>query len=301
MPECYTNANIATQALMRSGFTVASYPALLAGANGPDPFFLYHYQKKRVHPNLRSLGARLQHEDTGLFLVTLLHNATTPVQQSYALGFITNYAASCTLNPYIAAMCAPGGPYEMNNGSFIMATALDSDIYFRDYKTRSVPVHAGTPVLITEELAQVTNLLRSTLLDVYGKDIQQVVLANMFHDNLRAHRLLTSRGGFHRLRLRVLSPRRPAKYGGPLVLRAQPGQRLKRLPQSWKNPYTHEEMNLTLEEVLAIAEQTAAACVAAAMRYLRGEVTEAQLADIIGNNDYFTGTPCKLEAGKQNG
>ncbi len=300
MPDCYTNVFLGIQALMRSGYTIASQPAFIAGANGADPFFMYQYYRKNASPNMRVLGARLQRESTGAFLLALLHNATTSVQQSYALGFVTNYTTSCTLNPYIAAMTATDMPYNEHLGAFRLATALDSEIYFRNYKTLSVPLHAGTPVLITEELAQVTSLLRNVLMLVYGQDISQVVLADMFHDNLNIRRMLSTSGMLNKFRTRFVFPKYSALYGGPLSCKSQPGERLKSLPKNWKNPHTGEEMNLTLNEVLALAEQTGGICVNAAEQYLLGELDEHQLLDIIGNNNYITGMPAKAKKRKLN-
>ena len=71
---------------------------------------------------------------------------------------------------------------------------------------------------------------------------------------------------------------------------------LRRLPDAWINPYTGEEMALTLPEVIALAEQTGAICLTAAMRYWLGTFSEDKLAAVLGNNQYHTGLPCKGDA-----
>lgn len=293
MPESYTHVYIATQALMRSGNTVASLPAFIAGANGPDPLFHYHMWKRRRKPNLPALAARMHHEKTGAFLLALVRGATTPVQQSYVLGFITHYTTDCTLYPYIAAYSGQHEPYKGSTGRFSMAASIDSELYYTNYKTRQVPLHAGTPVLITEELAQVTKLLREAIEEVYGYEIPLLALADAFHDNMTIRRMMISKSSFNKLLCRAIQPSNASKYGGPLTVRMQPAPPLRRLPKTWRNPYTGEESELTLSEVLAVAEQTGAVCVTAVMHSWLGSLDDDKLASILANNDYYTGLPCK--------
>lgn len=293
MPECYTHVHIATQALMRSGNTVASLPAFIAGANGPDPLFNFQLWKRRRKPNLPALAARMHHEKTGDFLLALIRGATTPAQQSYVLGFITHYTTDCTLYPYIAAMSAPSQPYKEHDGRYLLAASIDAELHYRHYKTRLVALNAGTPVLITDELAQVCHLLREAIDAVYGYDVSLLALADAFHDNRSIRRLLLSKTGAKRFLYRLAQPAKASKYGGPLAARMQPAAPLRRLPQLWVNPYSGEEANLTFDEVLAVAEQTGAVCVTAAMHSWLGSLSDEKLAVILGSNDYYTGLPCK--------
>lgn len=293
MPDCYTHVYVATQALMRSGLTVASTPAYMAGANGPDLFFMYQAHKKMPKPNLRALAAKMHREKTGDFARALISNAVTPVQQSYTLGFITHYTTDCTLNPYIAAMAGEGMPYNEKLGRCKMENALDSKIYFDLYKTRCVALHAGTPVLITQDLSQVCTLLRDAIKEVYEVELPLVVLADAFHENVKMRKKLYSSTGFKRFFRRLFETERPEKYGAPLSCRMQPAPKLRRLPEKWVNPYTSEEMDLNLDEVLSLAVQTGAVCITAAMHYWLGRLTDEKLISVLGNNNYCTGLPCK--------
>ena len=292
MPECYTHVYLANQALRRSGNTVGSFPAFTAGANGPDPLYNYHIWKKKRTPDLPALAARMHRENTGVFLLSMIRYATTPVQQSYVLGFVSHYAASCTLNPYMDAMSQKGYPFNIPNGRWIMGASLDSTLYYRDYKTLTVPLHAGTPVLITDDLAQVSSLLRQAVSEAYEMDVPLLALADAFHDNMMLHKLMISRTRMKKPILSLMVPKDSELYGGPFTARMQPARRLPRLPQDWANPYTGEAMALLLDEVLAVAEQTGAICIAAVMRYWLGELDENTLITVLGNNDYFTGLPC---------
>lgn len=293
MPECYTHVYLANQALMRSGNTVASIPAFIAGANGPDPLYMYYIWKKNRKPNLPALAYKMHHQDTGAFLLALLRGATTPVQQSYALGFVSHYVTDCTLNPYIDAMASKGFPFAVPNGRWLMGAALDSTLYYRDYRTLQVPLHAGTPVLITDDLAQVITLLRDAFAEVYGLDIPLLALADAYHHNSFIRKMLISKSHLKAPVLRLMQKGRAVRYGGPFTARMQPAKKLPRLPQNWTNPHSGDEMKLLLDEVLALAEQTGAICLRAAVRYWLGELSEEKLAATLGNNDYTTGLPCK--------
>lgn len=292
MPECYTHSYIATRALMRGGSVAASFPAFLAGANGPDPLFAYHAWKRKPEPNLEALAKRMHREKAGTFLTTLVQLAMTPAQQSYALGFLSHYAADCVLNPYVSAMSLKGAPYGMQRGYQWMQSAIDSQLYYQDYRTRLVPLHAGTPVLITDDLAQVTSLLRDAVLQAYGMDVPPVALADTFHNNLTVRKFLISPHGGKKFLARVMEPVLFGKKGGDKILsRMQPAKPLKKLPATWTNPYTHEETNVTLEELILLAEQVGAGYIVAALEFWLGNIDGAQLATVVGDNNYYTGLP----------
>lgn len=297
MAECYTNVQCALQALMRSGHTVASMPAFIAGAAGPTPLYMYYKWKKKRKPDLPLLAEKMHHEKTGAFLFALIQQAATPTQQSYVMGYIAAYSTSCTLNPYINAISAEGMPYSMPNGEYTLAAVLDSELYHRDYNTRSVPVTAVASVLIGEELAQVAALLRGCIEEVYGQSIPLLALADVFHHNYLVRRLMCGQGFMPKARLRRMQRGARTLYGGPLLCRMQPAPKLHSLPQNWENPYTGEKMNLTLNEVLTLTQQTSAVCVTAVVRYWLGQLLEEKLLKVLGNNDFITGIPCETSVG----
>lgn len=292
MPECYTHCYVASQALMRSGKVVTSHPAFLAGANGPDPLYAYQALKKDRAPDLTTMAKRIQCEKTGAFLSTLVQLSMTSIQQSFTLGFLSHYAADCVLHPYVAAMSVKGMPYGGEKGNIFLESAIDSYLYYRDFKTYLVPLHAGTPVLITEDLAQVTSLLHESILQVYGVDIPAVALADTYHSNLNARKFMISKHGFKKAVAAVMEPMFFGK-NSRYTIRAhmQPAKPLKKLPNHWENPYTHEAADATLEEMLMLAEQAGASLILAAMEFWLGNIDAAQLSAALGDNNYFTGLP----------
>ncbi len=293
MSECYTHIHTAMQALMRSGYTVASTPAFMAGACGANPFYMYRILKRKRNHDLASVANRIRSENTGKFLRTLISYASTPTQQSYALGFISHYTTECTLSPYIAAMCEEGGPYNEEHGAFILANSIDSTLYYENFKTYTVPLHASTPVLITDELASVCVLLRNSIAKVYGVYIPILALADAFHDNVTVRNMMFSKPKIKSIYLKLSEPKKMPDGVGPLSCRTQPAPSLRHLPDTWTNPFSGETMNLTLSEVVALAQQTAAVCISAAMGNWLGTLEDGKLSTILGNNDYSTGMPCK--------
>ena len=299
MPECYTHCHVATCALMRSGQMVASLPAFLAGANGPSPFTLYRPGKKQQTHDLPALAARLHHETPGLFLNNLVRLAVTPIQQSYALGYLSHYATDCVVHPYIDAMCAPGAPYHIRQGRGWMRISMDSALYFQNYRTRLVPLHVATPVLVTEELAQVTSLLQGTLRQTYGVELPLVELADIYHNLLPRRRGQISRYGVRKFLAGIVEFCRYGSKGkGVLTSRMQPGPPLKPLPSAWRNPYTREEKNQTFDEIIMEAIEASAICISGAMRLWLGKITPEQMEIVLGDNDFYTGLPC-VYAGEQ--
>lgn len=294
MPECYTHTSLANRALMRSGQIVSSFPAFMAGANGPNPFYFHQKPGKRRGVDFPALAERMHREDTGRFLNTLVGLAATPIQQSFVLGFLSHYAVDCVMHPFIDAMCAPGGPYHMRRGHEWMEISLDSTLYYQNYRTYLVPLHTATPVLVTEELAQVTSLLHSAILQTYGLDLPPVALADSYHNLLRVRRALISRWGIKKALAVVPEKLLWGKKGeGTLRSHMQPGPPLKPLPATWQNPATGEEKTDTLEEMLSQAMEASAICISGTMRFWLGKITAEQLAIVLGDNDYYTGQPSK--------
>ncbi len=294
MPDSYTHASIALQALLCAKQGVASLPCYLAGAGGPDPLAFYQFWRRKRHPDLAALADRIHREHTGKFLSALLENSITPQQQSYTMGFLTHYATDCTLNPYISAM-GDAGFYQNKLGRIGFETALDSELFYRSYRSRTVPLYAATPMLLSDDLAQVAALLRESILATYGQDIPTVDLADAYHENVQMRKSMISPRGGRKAWLRLSAPLRVGHLrAAQLVARVQPGAPLPHLPENWKNPYLGEEMHLTFDEVLVLAEQTGAACILAAMRYWLGEIDEDKMARILGDNNYYTGRPASL-------
>ena len=128
MPEGYTHVRTANRAAALAQLEIAHPAAFACGANGPDIFFCYRAWKsgEKRGENLPELGSRMHDENTGAFLRALVKYAATPAQRSYALGFLSHYAADCTVHPYVVCVTGEGGPYAGPGGHGYFEIAVDT-------------------------------------------------------------------------------------------------------------------------------------------------------------------------------
>ncbi len=204
MPEGYTHVRTAHKAAEAIHYKIQCPAAFAAGANGPDSFFCYEVWKKRAkrHYDLPGLGNRMHEEKTGAFLRSLCANVKTRPQVEYALGFLSHYAADTVVHPFIYAMCKPGCPYAGKGGHGYLEIALDSTLHAEDTGSSLVPVEDVSPLPTGAELADVTALLHTCLLETYGEDIPVEYLADAF---------------WHTYRLRGLFPQPPRRAQGAVL------------------------------------------------------------------------------------
>ena len=200
MPEGYTHVRTAHKAAEAIHYKIQCPAAFAAGANGPDSFFCYEVWKKRSkrHYDLPGLGNRMHEEKTGAFLRSLCANVKTRPQVEYALGFLSHYAADTVVHPFIYAMCKPGCPYAGKGGHGYLEIALDSTLHAEDTGSSLVPVEDVSPLPPGAELADVTALLHTCLLETYGEDIPVEYLADAFWHTYRLRGLFPSRHGVRR-------------------------------------------------------------------------------------------------------
>lgn len=295
MPECYTHTVIAFQAMEYARQVVPCEKAFIAGANGFDIFKYYKPSNKKQNQVFQKLRKRLQTEKTGEFLKGIVSLATTPEQQSYVLGFVTYYAADCIMNPFIKAMCESEMPYHQKNGVLWLESSIDTWLAKKNINDTVAPLEDRISDLCGEELAQIVNLLRGCVLQVYGLDIPAVKFADSFHGALKVRKKLTSKrmgGKFLALKHLRLFPWKSMNY---LKSLSQPAPELKTLPEIWQNPYSKVEYNVSLDALLKQAAQGASVCVQTTIQYWLGEISLVELEAVLGNNNYKTGLPIEIE------
>lgn len=295
MPECYTHSVIAFQAMARSAQVVSMPQGFMAGANGLQIFGYYKASNKAKNTKFKSIAARMAQEKTGDFLLYLVQNAQTPELQSYTLGFIAHYATCCIMNPYISAMCKEGQPYSMANGKQWLLSSIDSMLALRDFKTRIPPLELSVPLLVGDELAQISSFLHEAIKEVYGIDISIVELSDVFHDMRKVKKKLQCNKFSG-----IIMPIRHLqlyqwKSPGFFKSKQQPAPPLKQLPATWQNPYTEKSYNVTLDELLVQASQGSSTCINACIDYWLGKNDLIKLRRILGNKDYRTGSTIVLQ------
>lgn len=289
MPEGYTHVRTAHKAAEAIHYKIQCPAAFAAGANGPDSFFCYEVWKKRAkrHYDLPGLGNRMHEEKTGTFLRSLCANVKTRPQVEYALGFLSHYAADTVVHPFIYAMCKPGCPYAGKGGHGYLEIALDSTLHAEDTGSSLVPVEDVSPLPTGAELADITALLHTCLLETYGEDIPVEYLADAFWHTYRLRGLFPSRHGVRRVVFWLIEP----LFGGRgfITGHVSPRQLDARLPDEWTDPFTGTVRDGGLFALLPRATLRSEQLMGAALLYWMDKLTPAEFAEKLGSMSYTKG------------
>ena len=299
MPEGYTHLRCAWRAARAQKLTADLHrEAFFAGANGPDMLFCYQVWKpaqKRAYP-LPDLGERMHNENTGAFLRALLDGAKTPVQRSYAAGFLCHYAADTVVHPYVVLVTSPGQAYEGPGGHGYFEIALDSWLHRQDWGTPRVDPQHANPKLTGAARAESFTLLQASLARVYGCEVPLLAISDAF-ELMRLVRVVTpSRTPLH-LRRALFWLAEPLLGGRGFITGHCSPARLKglgekdavKLPRPWRDAFGGREYDEDIPMLLSRAEHTAAAYITAALRYWQGQITLQQLGAVLGSKSYTTG------------
>lgn len=296
MPEGYTHVRTANRAAALAQLEIAHPAAFASGANGPDIFFCYRAWKsgEKRGENLPALGERLHDENTGAFLRALVKYAATPAQRSYALGFLSHYAADCTVHPYVVCVTGEGGPYAGPGGHGYFEIAVDSFLHEQDTGKAAVPVDDTTPRLAGAALAEVGALLQKSLREAFGVTVSREALADTFWHTRALRRMFVSR---FRIKYALFWLVEPA-FGGrgavtghitPARLVGTGKHPKGSLPCPWTHPFTGEEQTDDLNALLEKAEKRSAAYLLAAKGYWDGRLSMEKLSTLLGSASYLSG------------
>ena len=278
MPEGYTHLRCAWRAARAQKLTADLHrEAFFAGANGPDMLFCYQVWKpaqKRAYP-LPDLGERMHNENTGAFLRALLDGAKTPVQRSYAAGFLCHYAADTVVHPYVVLVTSPGQAYEGPGGHGYFEIALDSRLHESDTGDAAVPVAHCCPRMDDAALDEVIPLLAGAIEAAYGERYPEPALRDAFAQ-------ATFMFG------------KPGTVRGHVTpARLRPG-----LPETWAHPFTGEEFTGGIPALLERAEQRCGLYLAAGRAYWAGSMTMQELSALLGSRSYLSGTEDAASTGE---
>lgn len=296
MPEGYTHVRTANRAAALAQLEIAHPAAFACGANGPDIFFCYRAWKsgEKRGENLPELGSRMHDENTGAFLRALVKYAATPAQRSYALGFLSHYAADCTVHPYVVCVTGEGGPYAGPGGHGYFEIAVDSFLHEQDTGKAAVPVDDTTPRLAGAALAEVGALLQKSLREAFGVTVSREALADTFWHTRALRRMFISR---FRIKYALFWLVEPA-FGGrgavtghitPARLVGTGKHPKGSLPCPWTHPFTGEEQTDDLNALLEKAEKRSAAYLLAAKGYWDGRLSMEKLSTLLGSASYLSG------------
>ncbi len=257
MPESYFHIRCAKASYQKSGAKGYHIPALMLGAAGPDTLY-YHMGL----PPLLFLGKRMHTQRCGPFLTALVRGAESELLRSYALGFLSHYAADATLHNWIKAQ--PQAHAEVES-------ALDSH-YLHEDKGRAIArPDDSAPRLTRAEALEIGGLLHRSLGEVFGLQVSVRALAQALGD-FRRFKFLLRDSGKHKSRL---------VGGAEVLLRMKrgvlAGHFITDAPLETEPP----------DALVTQAEDLGADLMAAARSYWAGELGPLELSRRIGNKSYW--------------
>ena len=296
MPEGYTHIRTAQAAARLAELNIPHEAAFGCGANGPDILFCYRVWRKGAKrgENLPRMGDQLHNENTGLFLRTLLQNADTPAERSYALGFLAHYATDCTIHPYVVHLCKPGQLYGHKGGHGYFEIGLDSWLHKQDTGRGAVRVNDNTPKLFGTELAEVGALLQKGIRAALGLTVSREALADTFWHTRAMRSLFVSHTKIKYILFWLLEP----LFGGrgfitghvtPARLKGTRPRDKHKLPKRWVHPFTGEQMQQDINALLEAATRRSAAYMLAAEGYWSGRFQLDRVMGLVGSANYVSG------------
>ena len=289
MPEGYTHVRTALKAIAAIHYKLESPVAFAAGANGPDTLFGFEAWKpgkKRVY-NLPELGNRMHEEKTGAFLQSMLRHVKTRAQIEYTLGFLCHYATDTVVHPYVYAMCEKGMPYGRKGGHGYFEIALDSTLHAEDTGVSRVSADSAGPVPVGAELAEISALLHTCLLETYAMDIPVEFLADAFYDTNRMRKLFASHHGFRKIIFWLIEP----LFGGrgAITGHVSPRHLALDLPDDWTDPFTGEARHGNAFALLRDAQKRSELYMNGALQNWMGVLPTADLERLLGSMSYTEG------------
>ena len=289
MPEGYTHVRTAQLAAAAIHYKVQCPAAFAAGANGPDSFFCFEVWKKRAKRryDLIGLGNRMHEEKTGAFLLSLCRHVKTRPQVEYTLGFLSHYAADTVAHPFVYAMCEPGQPYAGPGGHGFLEIALDSTLHGQDTGSALVPACDVSPLPTGAELADITALLHTCLLETYGEDVPVEYLADAFYHIYKLRGLFATKNPLVRGFFTAIEP----VFGGRgfIMGHVSPRKLADSLPDEWTDPFTGEKHQGGVMGLLPRAQLRSEQFMGAALLMWVHRLTEQEFRAHLGSMSYTQG------------
>lgn len=290
MPASYVHEQVALAAAEKAG--VAYHKgALLAGAQGPDPFFFYHILSPNGLSHYHPLGNTLHLTRTGAFLLALVRRAREAgsLAESYALGFLTHHATDTTMHPFVFAHSYDRNGLYQTHRHGVLEAALDTWLY-RKQGHKGIPRQmTGLAALTKAEKLEIAALLADTVNEVYPESpTDTAFVRRSFADCLLVTRLLYSPSGVKYQAFSTVAGwiGQPGLIEAHAVPRRLPGEDFLNLSHApWCSPFVPETLRTdSVPDLIDAATLKAATFLQAA--------DAPGLAEVLGNNSYDSGLPC---------
>ena len=297
MPASYVHQWLATRAWRQLGQDAPPAP-LLAGAEGPDPFFYYRLLVPAANRPISALGGRLHSERTADFLMALLARAggADDDARAYALGFLTHYAADTTVHPYVYAHAFDRAGCYRSNLHCGLEAAMDTWAYHGE-GGRGIPRQMqGVAALSPAQCDGIAAVLTGAVGEAFPEDAPgEAVTRRSFADAVSICRLLHSPSGikYHLFATLGAWAGQPGLVEAHALSRRLPGGDFGNLArQGWCSPWAPDALRReSLPELYDAAVTRACALLRAAQALWARALSEADMRALLGDQQYDSGLP----------
>ena len=288
MPEAYAHVKYSKIAHNLSKSVNYNLKAFKAGAQGPDVFFCYRIWTKNRKVDLPKMANTLHNYRSGDFLLSMIKNAKTNAQKGYVQGFLCHYALDTNVHPYIEFVSSKGQSYDMPKGHGFYEIALDTKLFLEDYGYRTKPHKITNANLQTNDLADISRLLKNAFDNIDIKDIPIDAISDTFHHFDFLHSLFYSRFGGKKIIFKIIENVFMRKKGfincHVVITKMKPN-----LPETWNHLVNNKEYTGGVEPLLKQGTMDAVKYLIAVEKYWNNNISLEEIKEIIGNKNYVTG------------
>lgn len=300
MPASYVHELIARRAwddFSKDGHHAELHlPALLAGAQGPDPFFFYYVLNRRKNAPLHGWATRLHTEQTDAFLVNLCEAVEhgDALARCFALGFLTHYATDSTAHPYVYAHSFDAAGKYRSNLHGDLEAAMDTYFYRNEGGKHTPKQMTGYAALSDGERVRIAQPFLAAITKTFDAAPTQEEVLTSFRDCVRYPSMLYSPHGIKRGLLSQLA--RCVGLPGYIEAHTPPA----RLPKEdafnlahmgWSSPWMPDTLRTeSLPDLLDTAQQKSLRYIEAAHALWRGELSAGAFRGLLGGLGYDSGT-----------
>ncbi|MBR5287754.1 MAG: zinc dependent phospholipase C family protein [Clostridia bacterium] len=280
--------------------------ALLAGSEGPDPFFF------SVIPlpgalSVPKLGSLMHTKKTGDFLIALAKACSaSEITRAYCCGFFSHYAADTTCHPFVYAHSLQADGQYSGVIHCTLEHGLETLFYRRRGNDIDLPTQmAGFLLLSNENKDKIARALSAALNEVFPEHrIALWRVRRSFEDAAFLCTLLRSPGGRRYSALGAIASLIGMKDAlhAHMMPKEPPAQDIANDAHAvWFSPWAPETPRTdSFSDLYDAAKSRAGVLIVAAIAFMRDEMNEAALRFIAGDNSFDSGISWKetLPAGE---
>lgn len=299
MPASYVHQCVAGDACLAldlfSGDALRA--AMLAGSEGPDPFFFSLFAPPGAL-SAPALGSLLHTKKTDDFLIALAHAcAGHDVTRAYCCGFFSHYGTDTTFHPFVYAHSAGEDGAYSGVIHCTLEHGLETLHHRRRGNAKGLPYQMGGFIALTnEDKNLIAGALHKAVACVFPEHtLSSARVRKSFDDAVFLCNLLRSESGRkYRALGAIASLAGMDKALHSHMMPAEPPEQdiANDAHAPWASPWEPKRVRTEgFDELYAAAVSRAQALMPAALAFMAGQMPEDELRALTGANSYDSGLP----------